>query len=85
MGRCRIARTAAFTALLLTLSAFTQAEVWYVNKANTSGIEDGQRWATAFTKIQAAVGATYCTATDADEIWIAEGTYSGEGNSRLIR
>jgi len=35
------------------------AAVWYVDKDNTSGVEDGTSRATAFTTLQAAIDAMY--------------------------
>lgn len=51
-------------------------EIWYVDVDNVSGNEDGLSWATAFTTIQAGVNAAYASGGD-DEVWIAEGAYSG--------
>lgn len=47
------------------------ADVWYVDKSNDSGTEDGLAWATAFTTIQAAINA----AEMYGEVWVAEGVY----------
>ena len=49
------------------------ADVWYVDKHNTSGVEDGTSWPTAFTTIQTAVDAA--SAAGGGEVWVAEGTY----------
>ena len=45
------------------------------NVGNTSGVEDGLSWATAFTSIQAAVDAVKTTGEG--EVWVAQGTYTG--------
>ena len=49
------------------------------NVGSTSGVEDGLSWATAFTSIQAAVGAVQ--ATGEGEVWVAQGTYTGTGDN----
>jgi len=62
---------------------------WYVNKGNTSGIEDGTSWATAFSTIEPACQAAYAEAwpNGPSEVWIAEGIYdeerSGSGGIHL--
>jgi len=45
-----------------------------VNAANTSGVEDGLTWATAFTTIQPAVDSLQMSE---GEVWVAKGTYTG--------
>lgn len=64
--------------LLLALAIRVQASVWYVDKDNSSGIEDGTSWATAFTKIQPAINAA--EQDGGGEVWVAEGTY---GEARI--
>ena len=54
--------------------AFT---VIYVDADNTSGTADGQSWETAYTGVQAALA----EATQVNQIWIADGTYT-PGTSR---
>jgi uncharacterized protein YhjY with autotransporter beta-barrel domain len=49
------------------------ADVWYVDKDNKSGIEDGTSWSTAFTNIGTAVGAA--AESGGGEVWVAEGLY----------
>jgi hypothetical protein len=46
--------------------------VWYVDKDNTSGTEDGTSWATAFTTVQAGINAA---SAGGGEVWVAEGMY----------
>lgn len=52
-----------------------------VNPANTSGVEDGLSWATAFTSIQAAVDRV--ESVGEGEVWVAQGTYTATGDSVL--
>ena len=47
--------------------------VWYVDADNTTGIENGRAWATAFSSIQAAVDAA---SARGGEVWVAEGAYT---------
>ena len=47
--------------------------LFYADKANASGIEDGTSWATAFTELQDAVDAAH--AAGPGEIWVAAGVY----------
>jgi hypothetical protein len=49
------------------------AAVWYVDKDNTSGTEDGTSWATAYPTIQPAIDAA--SADGGGEVWVAEGAY----------
>ncbi len=59
--------------ILLAASVTANAGVWYVNKANASGIEDGASWETAFTTVQPAIDAA---ADDGGgEVWVAGGVY----------
>jgi PKD repeat protein len=51
----------------------------HVDVANTSGIEDGLTWATAFSTIQRGVDAAYTSG--AGEVWVAEGTYTAAGDA----
>ena len=61
------------TALLLfaLVPSPATAVVWYVDIDNTSGIEDGTSWATAYTTIQPAIDAA--TNARAGEEWAAAG------------
>jgi len=47
----------------------------YVDADNSSGVEDGTSWATAFTDIQDAFVSSL-NLVGIDEIWVAEGTYT---------
>ncbi|HEO70975.1 MAG TPA: DUF1565 domain-containing protein [Candidatus Hydrogenedentes bacterium] len=57
--------------VLLCSSAF--GAVWYVDKDNLSGVENGQTWQTAFTTIQPAIHAA--ASAGGGEVWVAEGVY----------
>ncbi len=67
--------------------------IWYVDKNNSSGVEDGMSWETAFTSIQAGIDAAYdhvLATSDAlpadvyfDDVWVAEGVYGEERTSYL--
>ncbi|HRT22255.1 MAG TPA: hypothetical protein P5318_19260, partial [Candidatus Hydrogenedentes bacterium] len=59
----------AFLFLVVSTSAFSA--VWYVDKDNLSGTEDGLSWATAFRTIQPGLD----LAARDDEIWMAAGNY----------
>ena len=52
---------ARYCALILGLlfSFAANGGVWYVDKDNASGVEDGTSWAAAFTGIQPAIDAAY--------------------------
>ncbi len=58
---------------LVAASTTAHAAVWYVDKANASGIEDGTAWGTAFATVQPAIDA----ASDAGggQVWVAQGVY----------
>ena len=51
--------------LLLTVTSVilfaqvSQAAVWYVDKDNTAGTQDGASWATAYTTLQPAIEAVF--------------------------
>jgi hypothetical protein len=55
--------------------------VWYVDKDNLSGIEDGTTWATAFTTIQDGIDAAFADA--GGDVWVAEGVYDEERVSMM--
>ncbi|MFA7692328.1 MAG: DUF1565 domain-containing protein [Candidatus Hydrogenedentes bacterium] len=66
--------TAAFLALFLLLTGTPgHAAVLRVNGASAADAPDGSSWAKAFKTIQSAVDA----ADTNDEIWVAQGTYTG--------
>jgi len=77
MGKHRGLCTAAVSVLFLALSGCT--EVVYVDKDNVSGVEDGQSWATAFTRIQDGIDAAHQIESTGSftsgEVWVAEGVY----------
>jgi len=56
------------------LDAF--AAVWYVDTGNTSGVQNGESWATAFSTIQPAIEAAFDAG--GGEVWVAEGTYTSD-------
>jgi len=66
-----MARIGLSVILALGLAYTAEAAVWYVDKDNVSGVEDGLTWLTAYTTIHAAVNA----ASAYDDVWVAEGTY----------
>ena len=70
-----------FLAIFFVLCANAAGGVWYVDKDNVSGAEDGASWATAYTSIQPAVEAasrfTY------SEVWVAGGNYTAATNPVL--
>ena len=68
MKRCTVLLT-----IVVALCPMVFADVWYVDKDNASGIEEGTSWSTAFTTIQTAVDAA--SAAGGGEVWVAEGTY----------
>ena len=51
-----------------------------VDVDNRSGNEDGARWETAFTSVQAGIDAVKATG-EPGEVWVAEGTYTTAGNT----
>ncbi len=65
----------------LFLGPTASAAVWYVDKDNASGTEDGTSWATAFTTIQPAIDAAYDDG--GGEVWVVEGLYNEQRTSLL--
>lgn len=55
--------------------------VWVVDQSNTSGVEDGLTWATAFTTIQAGIDAA--ATAGGGEVWVAEGAYDEQRVSEV--
>jgi predicted outer membrane repeat protein len=49
-------------------------DVFYVNRNNISGVEDGLTWATAFTTIQA--GVDFARNQFGGDVWVAQGVYN---------
>jgi len=60
-------------------SLMSSASVWYVDKDNSSGDEDGRSWGTAFSTIQPAIDAAF--EDGGGEVWVAEGVYDEERQS----
>ena len=71
----RIPRVLPLMAMFYLFCASALGAVWYVDKDNASGVEDGHSWATAFTAIQLAIDAAFDDG--GGEIWVAEGIYAG--------
>jgi len=64
-----------------TATATNTSVTYYVDGANGSDANDGQSWGQAFATLQQALS----VATGADEIWIAEGTYTPtDGTNRSV-
>lgn len=69
--------------ILFTIIIYSSAsaqDVWYVDKANLSGVKDGKSWKTAYRTIQTALDAVggfqgWSTPPNT-EVWVAEGIYS---------
>ncbi len=60
-------------AILVVASGAVHAAVWYVDKGNVSGTEDGTSWETAFSTVQPAIDAA---ADDGGgSVWVAAGVY----------
>jgi hypothetical protein len=57
--------------LVYTVSA--SAAVWYVDKDNISGTQDGTTWSTGFTTIQEGIDAAFDDG--GGDVWVAEGVY----------
>lgn len=51
-------------------------DVFYVNRNNISGVEDGLTWGTAFTTVQA--GIEFARLQFGGEVWVAQGVYGEE-------
>lgn len=65
--------------LLVCSGISAYGTVWYVDKSNTSGVEDGLAWATAFSTLQAGIAAAEIYGDD--EVWVAEGVYDEQRES----
>jgi hypothetical protein len=79
------ARHLLYPCLMAILCASAHAQ-WYVDLGNTSGVDDGTSWATAFTAVQPAVDAAFNevsvnTAELGADVWVAEGVYDDVGVS----
>ena len=61
------------TPFVTMVASSASGTVWYVDKGNSTGNEDGTSWATAFTTIQPAIDAAF--ADGGGEVWVAEGVY----------
>ncbi len=58
--------------------------IWYVDVDNASETKDGTSWATAYTSIQDGINAALSADASAEnpaEVWVAEGGYSGNGQT----
>jgi len=66
-----VKRCVLLIAVALVLCPVAYAAIWCIDKDNTSGTENGESWATAFTTIQIGIDA----GSDGDEVIVAEGTY----------
>jgi hypothetical protein len=64
-------RFAFLFAVVLALCGPASGDVWFVDKTNSSGTEDGTSWGTAFTIIHDGIAAGSAT----DEVWVAAETY----------
>lgn len=67
------AKTVLCSLAAVWLSVSAHGATWHVDVNNTSGTENGESWATAFTAIQPAIDAAY--SDGGGEVWVAEGTY----------
>jgi hypothetical protein len=69
-------RMMAITAIAVTVavSAWAADGVWYVDKDNESGVQDGLSWSTAYTTIQPAIDAAF--EDGGGEVWVGEGVYN---------
>ncbi len=66
-------------ALILPVPTKATQTVLYVHRANTSGLEDGVSWETAFATIQPAIDAA--SASGGGEVWVAAGQYDEARNN----
>ncbi len=62
-----------------TPNAVTVNTAVLVDSRNTSGVENGTSWATAFKTIQPAI--EKAATAEAGEIWVVAGTYTGTGDA----
>lgn len=63
----------------VTSNCVTANMAVFVDAGNASSVADGTSWATAFTTIQPAIDKAVLAG--AGEVWVAEGTYTGTGNT----
>ncbi len=68
-------RWALMIAAALCVTFNASATICYVDKDNTSGVEDGASWATAFTTIQPAIDAAHAD---------GRGTYVYDGEQVIM-
>ncbi len=67
--------------ITISICAEAQIAVRYVDKNNSSGVEDGLVWDSAYTTIQPAIDSV--SSAGGGEVWIAEGVYDEERTSPL--
>ncbi|MBI2432515.1 MAG: GDYXXLXY domain-containing protein [Candidatus Hydrogenedentes bacterium] len=88
-GMRRNMRRACVAILLGACGAMTgvatadPGDVVFVDRANTSGVENGLSWSTAYTTIHAGIEAA--RRNFGGEVWVAEGVYAEERSNGTLR
>jgi predicted outer membrane repeat protein len=74
MSDCRAIGSLAVLLLMLGMGPVQAqpSDAIFVDADNTTGTQDGNTWNTAYDNLQTAID----NASDSDEIWVAEGTYT---------
>lgn len=62
--------------LVVGIAPRVYGAVWYVDRGNATGTEDGHAWGTAFTTLQEGLNAA--AAAGGGEVWVVRGTYGEE-------